>query len=45
MHAVPLSKLHQTQKRKNIALLLVLLALFALIFAISLMKMSAHNLS
>jgi len=32
---------HQRQKRKNIALLLVLLALIALLYAITLMRMGA----
>gem|GEM_PF-6202064 len=38
---MPHSPLHHAQKRKNIALFVVLLALIVLIFAISLMKMGA----
>jgi len=38
---LPIHKLHQAQKRKNIALLLALAALIVLIYAITLMRMGA----
>jgi hypothetical protein len=37
---LPLSDHHQRQKRKNLALLAVLLALVALFYALAIMKMS-----
>lgn len=37
---MPLDELHRRQRRKNITLALVLVALVALLFAISIMKMS-----
>jgi flagellar basal body-associated protein FliL len=36
---LPYSKQHQAQKRKNYALLIVLLVLMALVYAISIMRM------
>jgi len=38
---VPIGDSHQRQKRKNVALLLILLALMALFYAITIMRMSA----
>jgi hypothetical protein len=37
---VPKTELHQTQKRKNLTVLLVLLVLMILLFAITMMKMT-----
>lgn len=37
---MPQDDRHQSQKRKNIALLLVLLALIALVYGITIMRMS-----
>jgi len=39
---MPKSPLHNVQKRKNIALLLVLLVLMALIYVITLLRMHPH---
>jgi len=39
---LPESDRHKTQRRKNIALLLVLLGLIGLLYAVALMKMSAR---
>jgi hypothetical protein len=38
---LPQGDRHSAQKRKNLALLLVLLALIALVYAIAIMKMSS----
>jgi hypothetical protein len=38
---VPLGEAHKRQKKKNIALFVILLALIVLIYAISMMRMSA----
>jgi hypothetical protein len=38
---VPLGDAHQRQKKKNIALFVILLALIILIYAISMMRMGA----
>jgi len=40
---VPLGESHHRQKRKNIALLLVLLALMALFYAITIVKIGASS--
>ncbi len=40
---MPIGEPHRTQKRKNIALLLILLALVALMYAVSMMKMSGAS--
>lgn len=39
---MPESELHRRQKKKNLALAAVLLALIALVYAISLVRMAGH---